>query len=165
MSKKNIFICYAGKDEESVFKFKTILNACVKSAGLSDKVSITDMYDIPSGKPRFIENANQIKNADIFLLMISPNFLESPASMNNEVPAVLNFVDLDTKNAFIIKLIKTDEPFTNNLFLQNRQFFVSARASELDFFTQEIGASTNSQRFLFVEDLVQQIGRLVEAAD
>jgi CBS domain-containing protein len=164
MSKKNIFICYSGKDEESVFEFKTILNACVKIAGLSDKVSITDMYDIPSGKPRFIENANQIKNADIFLLMISPNFLESHASMNNEVPAVFGYVVKGIKDAFPINFIETDDPFTNNVYLKGSQFFVSARARELKFFTQEIGDNTISQRYMFVEDLVQKIKPLVGGA-
>jgi CBS-domain-containing membrane protein len=150
MNKKNIFIYYAGEDVKSVFEFRGILNATVKFAGLSDKVSVTD---IPDGKSRLSENGKQIKNADIFLLMISPNFLESPALMN--------FVDLDTKNAFIIKLIKTDEPFTNNVFQKDRQFFVSARASKLDFFTQELGGNTDLQRHLFVEDLVQKIKLLV----
>ncbi|MCL2801091.1 MAG: CBS domain-containing protein [Treponema sp.] len=160
MSKKSIFICYSGHEQDSVSKFKQILDSSMKNAGIYDKIIITDMHDIPDGESRLTYNEIQIKKADIFLLMISPKFIESDPTMKNEIPAVIDFIDQGKKKCFFIRL--TDASYTDNVFLRNRQFFRSARAQNLKYFDEDIGSQTGSQRQAFVEDLVEKIAPLVK---
>ena len=159
--KKSVFICYSGKDQESVNGFKDILDASIKSAKLSNKISVFDMKNFKDGESLWAENEKYIKKSDIFLVMMSPNFLKSKPCMNNEIPAIMDCVDNGKKHVFIIKLKRTNEPYTNNLFLKGRVFFKSTRASDLDYFEKDMGNQTLSLKHLFVEDLVQEMRQLL----
>ena len=160
--KKNVFICYSGEDRESVNEFKGILHASIKSAKLSDKISVFDMNDFENGKSILEENEKFIKDVDIYIVMLSPNFFNSKYDMNNVIPAIMDYVNEGTKHAFYIILEKSDELYTDHPFIKGKVCFSSTKASSLDYFNKDMGSQTISLKSLFVEELVDKMKKFVE---
>lgn len=165
MKQKQIFIVYASYDEDIVMKFKSLLEVALRNANLLDRVKITTMRDFDqSGKSHFSSNEEAIRTSDIFLAMVTSAFLVSSTIMDREIPAIIPSVEQDgrRKALFLIKTEEISPSYTNNVFLQAKNFYRSEDASKLEYFSKDIGSHTESQRQLFVEELVRKISPFLE---
>lgn len=165
MKQKQIFIVYASRDEDIVVKFKGLLEIALRNANLFDKVKIHTMRDFSqSGQSHFVSNEEAIRTSDIFLSMVTNAFLLSSTIMEREIPAIISIVENDPRRKahFLIKTEEITPSYTGNVFLQAKNFYRSDAASKLEYFSKDVGTHTESQRQLFIEDLVQKISPFLE---
>jgi len=114
MAKPSIFITYSRKDEA----FKSKLFGQIALLALFDQAEVFDAQSIEPGQEWSYEIQKSITNADIVILLISPDFLSSEYIIRHELPAILR--RHDEKGQILIPILTRPAPL--NLIPQLRKF-------------------------------------------
>lgn len=114
MAKPSIFISYSHKDED----FKKKLVGQIYLLELFNQATVFDPQSIQPGQEWSDEIQKSIINADIVILLISPDFLSSEYIIRHELPAILK--RHDEKGQILIPILTQPAPL--NLIPELRKF-------------------------------------------
>jgi|GEM_PF-2444722 len=158
---KNLFVVYSHFDEEAVDSFKAMLQKTLKKENLDQFIHIHEMRDHPAnGKESILStNADDINKGDIFLLMMSNQFVTSDYIMKVELTPIVKKVINSNNDALMwkIPLKKVDIDFKEKVIIEGSNTFKSQNARIIDNFWDDIPEHQDSQRLIFVSDFVEQL--------